>query len=349
MDSTAFFRTMSLRTGDVLALLRSLRSFYERRSIPFQTQLRKDLIKMALSDYPDWKHYVAAMDVIFTKLAALGELVPDQVKRFHLLEGLGDEYHSIISTVLAYEGPGGGHADYNKAVEIISAYEENFAARRRKKAHDTTMVARPPFKRGSLGDAPMRTRGGGDAHPYPGTQEPCIYFLKRGRCFRGDRCHFRHIQPPAGTSVISKDRHKNQGKRNFTSSSSKGDQPVKTCFYCGKKGHIKRECRKRSRDSARVAVDFACPAVEFTNQAFLPVGRVGLEPQVTDGADTVQTADGDAAGSKWLVDGGASCHVLGFDPGASLNNRQQAAIEIQVGGGHKIFCSCVGDLSIMVT
>ena len=153
---------------------------------------------MALSDYPDWKHYVAAMDVIFTKLAALGELVPDQVKRFHLLEGLGDEYHSIISTVLAYEGPGGGHADYNKAVEIISAYEENFAARRRKKAHDTTMVARPPFKRGSLGDAPMRTRGGGDAHPYPGTQEPCIYFLKRGRCFRGDRCHFRHIQPWLG-------------------------------------------------------------------------------------------------------------------------------------------------------
>ena len=75
MDSTAFFRTMSLRTGDVLALLRSLRSFYERRSIPFQTQLRKDLIKMALFDYPDWKHYVAAMDVIFTKLAALGELV----------------------------------------------------------------------------------------------------------------------------------------------------------------------------------------------------------------------------------------------------------------------------------
>ena len=39
----------------------------------------------------------------------------------------------------------------------------------------------------------------------------------------------------------------------------------------------------------------------------------------------------------------------GFDPGAFLNNRQQAAIEIQVGGGHKIFCSCVGDLSIMVT
>ena len=41
MDSTAFFRTMSLRTGDVLALLRSLRSFYERRSIPFSNSTQE--------------------------------------------------------------------------------------------------------------------------------------------------------------------------------------------------------------------------------------------------------------------------------------------------------------------
>ena len=115
-DTAAFSRTMALRTGDVLALLRSLRSFYERRSVPVQTQLRKDLIKMTLAEFADWKHYVTALDTIFAKLAALGDIVPDQVKRFHLLEGLGDEYHSIVSAVLAYEAPGGGHADYNKAV-----------------------------------------------------------------------------------------------------------------------------------------------------------------------------------------------------------------------------------------
>ena len=204
---------MAERTGDVLALLRSLRSFYERRSIPVQTQLRKDLIKMTLAEFPDWKHYVATLDTIFTKLAALGEIVPDQVKRFHLLEGLGDEYHSIVSAVLAYETPGGGHADYSKAVEIISAYEDNFAARRRRKVHDTTMMAKPPLKHGSLGDAPLRTRGGGDAHPRAGTQEPCIYFLKRGRCFRGDRCHFRHVQPPNKSSSAPHGKQHHQGKR----------------------------------------------------------------------------------------------------------------------------------------
>ena len=55
-DSTAFSRTLALRTGDVLALLRALRSFYERRSVSVQTQLRKDLMKLSLAEFPDWKN-----------------------------------------------------------------------------------------------------------------------------------------------------------------------------------------------------------------------------------------------------------------------------------------------------
>ena len=37
----------------------------------------------------------------------------------------------------------------------------------------------------------------------------------------------------------------------------------------------------------------------------------------------------------------ASCHVVDFDPGAALQYRRSASIEIRVGGG-------LGDLSIMV-
>ena len=153
----------------------------------------------------------------------------------------------------------------------------------------------------------------------------------------------------SATGAVTNDRRKNQGKRSNTSFSGKNDHAAKTCFYCGKSGHFKRECKKRARDNAKVAVDFACPAVESAKQTSLSVDRVGLEPQVRTGADTALTADGDVKGSRWLVDGGASCHVLGFDPGAYLHNRQRAAIEIQVGGGHKIFCSCVGDLIILAT
>ena len=94
-DSTAYAMSMSVRGGDVLALLRAVRAFYERRAIPHQTQLRKDLIRISVADYPDVKHYIAALELIFNKLAALGDVIPDQVRRFHLIEGLSDEYQSV--------------------------------------------------------------------------------------------------------------------------------------------------------------------------------------------------------------------------------------------------------------
>ena len=199
-DTAVFTRTMALRSGDVLGLLRSVRSFYERRSVTLQTQLRKDLIRTVISDFSDLRHYVSALDLIFTKLAALGDFVPDHVRRFHLLEGLTDEYHSIISSILAYEAPGGGQADYAKAVDLLTSFEDNFAARRRKRAQDTTMLARSrhvSHQLGSKGDAPKRTGGSGDAHSRPGTPEPCLYFLKHGRCRRGNRCKFHHVVHPA--------------------------------------------------------------------------------------------------------------------------------------------------------
>ena len=113
-DQAAYARSMSVNSGDVIALLRSLRTFYERRAVPLLTQLRKDLIRVNISDYPDFKHYTAALELIFAKLAALGDNVSDNVRRFHLLEGLGDEYHAIVSSVVAYEGQFGRPADFAK-------------------------------------------------------------------------------------------------------------------------------------------------------------------------------------------------------------------------------------------
>ena len=130
-DSTAYSMSMSVQSGDVLALLRAVRAFYERRVIPHQTQLRKELIRITVTDCPDVKHYVAALEHIFNKLAALGDVFTDQVKRFHLIEGLSEEYHSVVSSVMAYVGPHGELADYAKAVHIVSSYDEGFAAKRR--------------------------------------------------------------------------------------------------------------------------------------------------------------------------------------------------------------------------
>ena len=209
------------------------------------------------------------------------------------------------------------------------------------------MLAKPPLKHGSLGDAPLRTRGGGDAHPHAGKQEPCIYFLKRGRCFRGDRCHFRHVQPPNKPSPVPQYKKHYQGKRD-TFHKTKADNSAKICFYCGKKGHRKKECRKRGRDTAKTVTDFVCPAVEAALQPVHSDHGVGSEPQVSGGSgEAAFHADDNLTNVEWLVDGGASCHVLGFDPGSRLRNRRQVSIEIEVGGGHRISCTCTGDMTIL--
>ena len=135
-------------------------------------------------------------------------------------------------------------------------------------------------------------------------------------------------------------RQAHQGKRSNTSFSGKNDHAAKTCFYCGKTGHIKRECKKRARDNAKVAVDFACPAVESAKQTSLLwiVGvRTPSQRRRRHGADgRWRCYRLEMAGRWWGV-----LPCLGF-------RSRSSAIEIQVGGGHKIFCSCVGDL-IMVT
>ena len=99
---------------------------------------------------------------MFAKLAALGDIVTDNVRRFHLLEGLGDEYHAIVSSVVAYEGQFGRPADFAKAVELISTYEDNFSSKRKRLHQETTMTAKSSAKRSSLRDAADR---GGEGTP----------------------------------------------------------------------------------------------------------------------------------------------------------------------------------------
>ena len=169
--------SMSVRGGDVLALLRAVRAFYERRAIPHQTQLRKDLIRISVADYPDVKHYIAALGLIFNKLAALGDIIPDQVRRFHLIEGLSDEYQSVVSSVMAYEGPYGAQADYAKAVQIISSFEESFISKRRKGVQETTMFARASSRRGSMGWGTPQYVCKGEGMPDPAVHENHAYIF----------------------------------------------------------------------------------------------------------------------------------------------------------------------------
>ena len=159
-----------------------------------------------------------------------------------------------------------------------------------------------------LGDAPARAHGGGDARPR-NAKELCVYFLK-GKCTRGTRCRFGHLQPfnKGGdrrvftTKTSSIRHHGNSGLRN----KRPANRQPSTCFSCGQPGHLKKDCRKRNDDRANVAFDFALPAVEVSTSSPAPA-----QQEMTQ--DNVNMADGRQSDriSCWLIDGGASCHVVG--------------------------------------
>ena len=91
------------------------------------------------------------------------------------------------------------------------------------------------------------------------------------------------------------------------------------------------------KDQAKNAVDLVSPAVEVSKVA-LAGNRVhsfvdlGLKPQVAGRQDVALSTE-DYNPQRWMVDGGASCHVIGYDPGPLLTNRKRVSIDILVGGG----------------
>ena len=240
---------------------------------------------------------------------------------------------------MAYEGPHGALADYAKAVHIVSSYDEGFAAKRRKGAQDTTMFSLTSPRRGSMGDAPVRVQGGGDARPRS-TREPCVYFLK-GKCSRGTRCRFRNIQTPnrnGDRRVFTFNNPSNRYWGQQPGSRRKGSKATRerqTCFTCGRPGHFKKDCRVINKDSTNVAFDFALATVDLQEHELVSCQTPATQTTDNDTANMAVSQPSDLA-SCWLVDGGASCHVAGFDPGDALRNRTRATIEILVGGGRRI-------------
>ena len=101
-DTAAYAALMSVEPGDVLGLLRTMRSNFERKSTPYRHQLLSKLARTNLADYPGIRQYVAALDTFFNKLAKLNHVVLDRDKLFHLQQGLTEEFkRGILGSILA--------------------------------------------------------------------------------------------------------------------------------------------------------------------------------------------------------------------------------------------------------
>ena len=86
-----------------------------------------------MADHPDLKTYVAALETIFARLAKIGHVVTDADKRYHLMEGLTEDFRrGVGGSIYTYEGPLGQPADYGKALQFLSIYDDNNLATSKK-------------------------------------------------------------------------------------------------------------------------------------------------------------------------------------------------------------------------
>ena len=165
------------------------------------------------------------------------------------------------------------------------------------------------------------------------TRSPCRAFAKTGRCARGDKCRWQHIQPPGGRPQLKKLPH---GKRVRVSSNKKFEG---ACYYCGMLGHKKSQCQKMREDKpdqVNAIFDFAFPVD----------GQVAAT-----GVDRIMLSVGTHLVDTFMIDGGSTCHVLGFVSEAiraSLHNERSVAITIVVGGGTQLQCSRVAHLRVHI-
>ena len=117
------------------------------------------------------------------------------------------------------------------------------------------------------------------------------------------------------------------------------------CYYCGKRGHIKRNCRSyksslegnelennegRPRSSTK---QNACPATEESEEEF-----IGLFMKQT--ATEVKT--------NWIINSGASCHMSYDESLFSEMKRLDEPKEITVGDGSKVKAIGKGTLDLLM-
>ena len=98
-----------------------------------------------------------------------------------------------------------------------------------------------------------------------------------------------------------------------------------TCYYCNKKGHFKRECRKLARDlktREQSKTERGCPA------------STDLDGMLVAGIDLALSAK--AGHDNWIVDSGATCHMSNNENLFAELRHMAHRKEVKLGDGHQV-------------
>ena len=189
---------MAVEQGDVMGLLRT--SFW--RSWLGRTW------KITLAFTNAWPRLTPFYQVGQAQPCCFG-----QGKLYHLRQGLTEEFkQGILGSILAYESPHtGAPADYAKAVQLLQVEGTNVTLRQPVRVTATIVRVKGEqlARSGRVQGDPKSMR----AH------SPGRSFAKPGRCERGEKCRWQHVQALGGRQTVA------EGQEGRVSSSRKWRRP----------------------------------------------------------------------------------------------------------------------------
>jgi hypothetical protein len=117
---------------------------------------------------------------------------------------------------------------------------------------------------------------------------------------------------------------KGGGKPSSRRPQGSGNNSQKSCYYCGKKGHLKADCWKRQQDQGR-------------NEGS---ARVALMAKVSSARPKLPEGD---EGSTWIIDSGATHHIA-HDASIFKDYHAGSAMQVQIGDGDHLEVKGSGDV-----
>ena len=319
LSNRFLLETRKIKLGEVEDLLRALRGRFYRDSTVTKEHLKTKLRDIHLENHKSLDSFLDTFDVLVSRLEELGVDFDADEQRSMLFKGLTPEYQPIINHFNLQEKAPSTAFIINKLRDYEAANLPHGRNNRgSEQSYGTVSISNGSSGGSSKSNVPCRDH-------------------TRGKCRRGNRCRFLHVQRP-----------------NSNSSSTSNNRPH--CSHCNKQGHVADKCwllhpnLRPSSNNANKQVKFA----DHNNFHVLSDSSENSQDQANEPAshtefayicnDTVP-AESYAASDQtprnvWLFDGGSTCAIT-YDRSNCTNIRPSKAI-ITVGGGHQFESHEVG-------